>query len=375
MTAGEIENAQPVNPSEEVEQRNTRRLAADLRADHTEVEVADEIVTGRRVRHARHHRIRAPCSSTGVVGWTKSDRFRSGGGHAELYRRRERRRTGNSQQLLSHRAAGWRVEIDEPFATEQHTEQWGRQASQQAKWPCSSSSSVDLGPVASKRFALEASEPSDIDPVSDRRLRAVRSAERLGVVSPQDADQSESIEDPHKLFAWHCRLQDAAGPGQLCGADSDVVNADVIGVSVSALRVVREQDIGALLTQNLGEPRRGLLDRCPHESRTVGRVRKEHRPVSAIGVAQVLYARHAEHARAGPKFVKPQGRALADRFSHHPVAGHHDDRTVPFRCQARQGSTGEKHLVIRMCMEGDDRSHYRFNDNYLPPAPIRGLFR
>ncbi len=115
---------------------------------------------------------------------------------------------------------------------------------------------------------------------------------------PQQPDQSESIEDPHKRFARHCRLQDAAGPGQLCGPDSDLMNADVIAVSVPALQVVGEQDIGTLLTQDLGEPRRGLLDRCPHEPRTVCRVTEERGPMPAIGVAQVHHARHAEHVCA-----------------------------------------------------------------------------
>src|SRR5499427_1678968 len=107
-------------------------------------------------------------------------------------------RRENLQQLPSHRTACRRVGIDEPFATEQQTEQRRRQAGQQAKWPCSSSCTADLGPVAGQRCALEGSEPPDINPVSDRQLRAVRSAERLGVVLPQEPDQSESIEDPHK---------------------------------------------------------------------------------------------------------------------------------------------------------------------------------
>src|SRR5262249_59318498 len=53
MTAGEIQNAHPANPAEEVEQRDTRRLVADLRPDRTKVEVADEVVAGCRAWHAR----------------------------------------------------------------------------------------------------------------------------------------------------------------------------------------------------------------------------------------------------------------------------------------------------------------------------------
>src|SRR5262249_29027899 len=73
MTAGEIEDAHPANPSEEVEQRDTRCLAADFRADPTDVEVADPVVAGRRAWHARHHRIRAQQSNTGWwPGWLRT---------------------------------------------------------------------------------------------------------------------------------------------------------------------------------------------------------------------------------------------------------------------------------------------------------------
>lgn len=80
-------------------------------------------------------------------------------------------------------------------------------------------------------------------------------------------------------------------------------------------------------------------------------------PMPTIGVAQVLNARHAEHARAGAQFVEPERRVLADRFAHYPVTGDDDDGTVTLRCQTSQGSTGKQHLVIWMGVEGDNRSH------------------
>ena len=79
------------------------------------------------------------------VGCAESDRVRFAGGPSlSGTAAGALTQEQNLQQLLSHRAAGWRVGIDEPFTTEQQTEQRGRQARQQAKWPCGSSCSVYL---------------------------------------------------------------------------------------------------------------------------------------------------------------------------------------------------------------------------------------
>src|SRR5262249_37251044 len=53
MTTGEVQDARPANASQEVEQRDSRRLAAQLRADHIQVEVADEVVAGRENVHSQ----------------------------------------------------------------------------------------------------------------------------------------------------------------------------------------------------------------------------------------------------------------------------------------------------------------------------------
>jgi len=135
------------------------------------------------------------------------------------------------------------------------------------------------------------------------------------------------------------------------------VYPDVVAVTVAALRVIAQQQVSAFVLDQGGEFRRGLARIGADETRPVGRVGIQHRPVPAVRVAQMRDPGRSQVRRAGPQFREPVASPRPGGRAHDPVGGHDDHHPVPLGGQSRQRSPGQQHLVIGMRVEGHDRRH------------------
>ena len=98
----------------------------------------------------------------------------------------------------------------------------------------------------------------------NRGLRHTVRAHLLEAVASHQAKQQQQAGEPSNQLPWHRRLHDSH-PGELGRPRADLVHPDMVAVPVTALRVVAEQQVGALVRQQAGELSRRLLNIRPRE--------------------------------------------------------------------------------------------------------------
>ena len=130
-------------------------------------------------------------------------------------------------------------------------------------------------------------------------------------------------------------FQDLDVADQLGGTGTDLVYLDVVAMAIAAAGVIAEQQPGVLIPEDPGELGGRLLWVRAREPRSGRRVRKQHRPVSAVGIPQVHDPGGAQRVPAGLQFPQPPVRRLPDDS----VGGRDDDHAVSLCGQLGQRAT------------------------------------
>jgi hypothetical protein len=132
---------------------------------------------------------------------------------------------------------------------------------------------------------------------------------------------------------------------------------DMVRVTVAALRVVAEQQVGVLVSQQPGQLPRRLLRIGTCKPDAAGRIIEQDRSSPAVGVTQMNGLLRAEDRRALPQGF--QSAAPMQTGPYLTVGGHHDDDPVTLGREPGDRAAGEQHLVVRVGVKRDDSCHTR----------------
>ncbi len=222
-----------------------------------------------------------------------------------------------------------------------------------------------LAGVARQRPPLPLDEVGDIDGVVDLDLRR---AERVAVVGgtvgiPFLAALGDR-ERAHRVAAER-RFEDARCAGEGGGAVADPVRLDVVGMAVAAVPVVRDEDVGVLRLEQLGQPGAGVVDVGLPERVRIGVLVPPGHPRVAVAEPQdVVDAQHVCRALGLPPAAVDQrlavGEILRD-LAVLPVGRHHEHDTMSFSRRPGHRSAGQDHLVVGMSVEEHDRRGRRLH--------------
>jgi hypothetical protein len=153
--------------------------------------------------------------------------------------------------------------------------------------------------VRRQRRSLLRRIAANVDPVRDHGPRHTVRAHLTETMAGHQAKQHHQAGEPGNQLARHRRLHDSHS-GELGCPRANLVHPDMVAKPVAALRVVTEQQVGMLVSQQGGELSRWLLNTRSREPDAASRVIEKDWSVPAVCVAQVDDLVRTEDSGARP---------------------------------------------------------------------------
>jgi hypothetical protein len=197
-----------------------------------------------------------------------------------------------------------------------------------------------------------------VNPVRDRGLRHTIAAHLLTAIASHQAKQKQHPREPRGQLTRHGRLHHPH-PGQLGRPHANPVHPHMVAMAVATLRIVAQQQVRMLTTQQGSKPSRGFLNARAREPGPARRVLEQDRPVPAVRVAQMHGLIRTKDCGTCPQLLQPPPRAMIRAGPHLTITGRHDDHPVALSGEPGDRPAGQQHLVVRMSVKRHDRCHRR----------------